>query len=245
MAKTTASTQKRARRDNSSAKNTSAERKRPKPQSADPLDSDGAEVNTAQKKLNLTALKFGIILIVTGIIGLFASVQLTLDKIHVLEDPSFQPVCNFNPIFSCESVMLSTQAEVAGIPNTLFGLVGFAMVIAIGAAIIAGGKFHRRFWQLWMLGMAGGLFMMGYLIFQSIYRLGTLCLFCMITWAALMPLIWYSFQWGLQHRYLPVPKQLNKVANFVRREHLTLLLMAYVFVVFLIVNHFWYYFKTL
>lgn len=206
---------------------------------------EAAEDVAPHKMLRLSGIKFAIILIVTGLIGLFASVQLTLDKIHVLEDPNFQPVCNFNPIFSCESVMLSTQAEIAGIPNTIVGLIGFPMVIAIGAAILAGGKFHKRFWQLWMLGMAGGFVMMAYLIFQSVYRLGTLCLFCMTTWAALMPLLWYSLQWGLQHKYIPVPAKLEKVARFIRREHLTLLIFAYIVVVFLIVNHFWYYFKTL
>lgn len=198
-----------------------------------------------QRQLHLSSRVFGIILGITGSIGLAASIELTLDKIRVLEDPTFQPVCNFNPIFSCKSVMVSNQAELMGIPNTIFGIIGFSMVIAIGAALIAGGKFHKRFWQLWMLGMLGGLVMMSYLIFQSIYRLGTLCVFCMTTWATLLPLIWYSVLWGLQNRYIPVPARLAGVVRFVRREHLTLLIAVYIAIAFLIVNHFWYYFKTL
>lgn len=206
---------------------------------------EGAEVTAPRKMLHLRPKTFGIILMVTGFIGLLASIELTLDKINVLKDPNFSPVCNFNPIFSCQSVMLSNQAEVAGIPNTLFGLIGFAMVIAIGAAIIAGGRLSKRFWQLWMLGMAGGFVMMLYLIFQSIYRLGTLCVFCMTTWAILLPLIWYSLLWALQHQYISVPKRWEKATHIMRREHVGVLLLIYAVIVFLIVNHFWYYFKTL
>lgn len=203
------------------------------------------DVIVPRKMLKLKPYIFAAILIVTGLIGLFASLELTIDKINVLKDPSYNPVCNINPIFSCKSVMVSNQAEVMGIPNTIFGLIGFSAVITIGAAILAGAKFHKRFWQLWSIGMSAGLVMMLYLIFQSIYRLGTLCLFCMATWAALLPLLWYSLLWNLQHGNIPTPKRIEKLVQFIRREHLSILILLYLVIGFLIVNHFWYYFKTL
>jgi uncharacterized membrane protein len=204
-----------------------------------------AEVIAPHKMLRLKPYVFALILIITGVIGLFAAFELTVDKIHVLKDPSYHPIFNINPVFSCKSVMQSNQAEVAGIPNTMFGLIGFSMVIAIGAAILAGAKFHKRFWQLWMLGMAAGAGMMLYLMYQSIYRLGTLCLFCMTTWAVLLPLIWYSLLWNLQHGNIPTPKRLEGLVRFMRRDHLSILVLIYLVLIFLIVNHFWYYFKTL
>lgn len=203
------------------------------------------DVIVPHKMLNLKPYVFGLILVITGIIGIFTSFELTVDKIHVLKDPTFQPVCNINPVFSCKSVMTSSQAELFGVPNTVFGLIGFSAVATIGVAMMFGARMNKLFWRFWMAGMVGGLAFMLYLMFQSIYRLGTLCLFCMTTWAALIPLIWYSLLWSLQHGYIPTPPKLESVVRFIRREHLSLMIVVYLVVIGLIVNHFWYYFKTL
>lgn len=204
-----------------------------------------ALTESKHKILHLKPSVFGTLLIVVGIVGLIASFALTMDKFHVLKNPEYQPICNINPILSCKSVMVSNQAEFLGVPNTIFGLIGFSMVIAIGAALLAGAKMHKRFWQLWLVGMAGGTVMMFYLMFQSIYRLETLCIFCMATWSVLLPMIWYSFLWALQHGYVPVHKKLERLVIFIRREHLSILILFYLIIIFLIVNQFWYFFKTL
>lgn len=196
--------------------------------------------------LELTPLKFGVILILTGLVGIFTSLSLTIDKIHVLKDPSYVPNCNINPIFSCKSVMESSQASVfGGVPNTIFGLIGFTAVLTVGVVVLAGAQMHRRFWQAWGLGMIGGAGFMVYLIFQSVYRLGTLCLYCMATWAILLPLIWYSLLWLLEHDYVRMPKQLQGLAQIIRKDHASILLIFYVLIIALIIQHFWYYFGTL
>lgn len=199
----------------------------------------------ARKLFVLTPRVFATILIVTGLIGLMASFVLTLDKIHVLKDPSYNPLCNINPIFSCGSVMKSKQAEIAGMPNTIIGLVGFPMVITVAAVLLSGGKMHKRFWQLWMLGMLFGMGGFLYLFIQSVYSLKTLCVYCMSTWAALLPLIWYSLLWNLQEGYITAPKRLQKVVTFMRREHLGILVLVYLIIAMLIVHRFWYFFSTL
>lgn len=188
---------------------------------------------------------FAIILIVTGLIGLTASFVLTADKIHVLRDPNYNPICNINPIFSCGSVMKSSQAQVLGIPNTVFGLVGFSMVLATAATLLAGARMKAWFWRCWMVGMTAGLGGFLYLFTQSVFNLKTLCVYCMSTWAALLPLIWYSFIWSLQNGYLPVPKRAEGAAHFIRKEHVSLLLLAYIVIIVIIVTKFWYFFQTL
>lgn len=79
---------------------------------------------------------FALLLVIGGALGLFASAVLTLDKIRLLKDPSYVPNCNINPIISCGSIMRSDQAEAFGFPNSLLGLAGFAVVIAIGAGLL-------------------------------------------------------------------------------------------------------------
>lgn len=206
---------------------------------------DVAEALVPKRMPHLSTRAFAIILIVTGVIGLVASFVLTADKIHVLRDPNYNPLCNINPIFSCGSVMKSSQAQVWGIPNTVFGLVGFSMVLAVAATLLAGARMKAWFWRCWMLGMVAGLGGFLYLFIQSVFNLKTLCVYCMSTWAALLPLIWYSLIWSLQNGYLPIPKRAESLARFIRKEHLSLLLLAYLTIIAIIVTKFWYFFKTL
>lgn len=206
---------------------------------------DVVEALVPKRMPHLSTRAFAIILIVTGLIGLVASFVLTADKIHVLRDPNYNPLCNINPIFSCGSVMKSSQAQVWGIPNTVFGLVGFSMVLSTAATLLAGARMKAWFWRLWMLGMLAGLGGFLYLYIQSVFNLKTLCIYCMSTWAALLPLIWYSLIWSLQNGYLPVPKRAQGAAHFMRKEHLSILLLIYLIIVTIIVVKFWYFFQTL
>jgi hypothetical protein len=141
--------------------------------------------------------------------------------------------------------MKSSQAELWGIPNTVFGLVGFSIALGVAASLLAGARMKAWFWRFWMVGMLGGLCGFGYLYFQSVFRLKALCIYCMATWVALLPLIWYSLLWCLQHGYIPTPKRLEGVVRFIRRDHLSLLILFYFIAIVVIVKEFWYYFKTL
>ncbi|MFC9488520.1 vitamin K epoxide reductase family protein, partial [Streptomyces hydrogenans] len=99
------------------------------------------------------------LLVITGAAGLLAAWVITLDKIKLLEDPNFVPGCSLNPIVSCGNIMKSEQASVFGFPNPMLGLVTYAMVIAIGVALLAGARYRRWYW----LGLnAGTLFGVGF-----------------------------------------------------------------------------------
>ena len=64
-------------------------------------------------------------LVVGGIIGIFASIELIIQKIAVLSDPDFVPNCDINPILSCGSVISTEQASLFGFPNPVLGVIGF------------------------------------------------------------------------------------------------------------------------
>src|SRR5882757_3410775 len=83
------------------------------------------------------------ILVIGGIIGLISSFVISYDKIKLLENPSYQPSCNLNPIISCGSVMKSWQGSAFGFPNPWIGLVAFGVLITIGMSLLAGAKFKR------------------------------------------------------------------------------------------------------
>jgi uncharacterized membrane protein len=185
------------------------------------------------------------LLIVFGAIGLIASLVLTLEYIDLLKNPHYQPVCNLNPIFSCSNVTTSRQAHAFGFPNELIGLAGFAAVATVGVALAAGARLAGWFWRLFNLGSLLAVGFVTWLQYETIYRIGALCLFCMVTWAVTIPLFVYSTFYNLDHGHLTEPSGGQKTIKFVRRHHGELIIIWFLVIALLIVKRFWYYFGNL
>jgi uncharacterized membrane protein len=185
------------------------------------------------------------LLLVGGIIVTLAALALSIEVFDRLKNPNYVPVCNLNPILSCTSVADSHQAEAFGIPNYFLGLAGYGAVTAIGAALLAGAKFRRWFWQLVEGGMVFAFIFMTWLQFQTLYRIGALCIFCMVLWAFTWPMFWYLTLYNLKNGNIKLPKKLNGVVAFAYRFHAEILTTWYVVIIALILKRFWYYWKTL
>ncbi|MGB3696390.1 MAG: vitamin K epoxide reductase family protein [Gordonia sp. (in: high G+C Gram-positive bacteria)] len=122
------------------------------------------------------------VLLICGVLGMAAAVALTLDRIQLLIDPSFVPACSINPIISCGSVMVTEQGRFFGFPNPLLGLPAFAVVLVTAVLSIGRVKLPRWYWAAQAAVTAAGMVLVGYLIFQSIYRIHALCPYCMVVW---------------------------------------------------------------
>lgn len=133
----------------------------------------------------------GALLLVGGLIGLVASLALTVEKIALLENPDYIPSCNVSPLLSCGSVMTTPQAEAFGIPNPILGIAGFAVVAAIGASLLAGARFVAWFWAAVQAGVTFAVVFVHWLIYQSLYVIGALCPYCMVVWAVTIPIFWH------------------------------------------------------
>lgn len=129
------------------------------------------------------------VLIVGGLIGLIAALQLIAEKIRVLADPNYVPGCDINPVLSCGSVIITEQAEVFGFPNPVLGLIGFTVVITLGVVVIAGVSLPTWIWRGLNIGALAGFVFVHWLIWQSLYSIGSLCPWCMVVWAATAPII--------------------------------------------------------
>lgn len=182
------------------------------------------------------------LLVVCGIIGVIASVAITAEKFDLLQNPNYHPVCDLNPIVSCGSVMQSTQAATFGFTNTYIGLLGFPVVIAIGVAMLAGAKFKRWFWLGLEAGLGLGVLFAYWLLLQSVYNIRALCPYCLSVDVALTVLFWYLSLYLVQQKLVPVPDRFARIAGFVQRHHLDLLVAWLLLVTAVIVQHFWYYF---
>lgn len=130
----------------------------------------------------------GATLLVAGAIGLLASFTLTVERFHLLTDATYRPSCNLNPIISCGSVMVTDQAAVFGFPNPLIGLAAFPVVIVTGLLTTTRIVLPRWYWVGQTLCSAAGFTLVNWLAFQSIFRIGALCPYCMAVWV-IMPVI--------------------------------------------------------
>lgn len=128
-------------------------------------------------------------LFVLGGIAFVAAFALAVERIQLLIDPSYVPSCSLNPVLSCGSVMVTEQASVFGIPNPLIGVAALPVVVATGAALLAGARMARWYWVGLQLGVLFGLVSVSWLVFQSLYRIGALCPYCMVVWAAVVPIV--------------------------------------------------------
>ena len=93
--------------------------------------------------------------LIAGLIGLVASMTLTVEKIDILLNPSYVPSCNINPILSCGSVMVTPQASLLGFPNPLLGLVAFTVVVVTGLLAVAKVALPQWYWVGLTVGAAG------------------------------------------------------------------------------------------
>jgi uncharacterized membrane protein len=126
--------------------------------------------------------------LIAGIAGLAAALTLTIEKIEILINPAYVPSCSINPVLSCGSVMITHQASVFGFPNPLIGIGSFSVVVVTGVLAVAKVRLPRWYWIGLTIGSALGVVFIHWLIFQSLYRIGALCPYCMVVWSVTIPL---------------------------------------------------------
>lgn len=185
------------------------------------------------------------LLVIGGFIGLLMSFIITYEKIQIWKDPNFVPSCSINPVISCGSVMRSHQAEAFGFPNPLIGLMAYPVVISIGTALLAGAKFKRWFWLGLEAGSIFGVLFCHWLMFQAIYHINALCPYCIVVWLVTIALFLYVTLYNIRVGHIRLKAKAAKLADFVGRHHGDFLVGWYLIVLFMILNHFWYYWSTL
>lgn len=154
-----------------------------------------------------------ILLILAGAIAFAAAFALTLDKIHLLENPDAQLSCNFSVLIGCSTNLSSWQGSLLGFPNPLIGLAAWSVLITVGVAILAGARFARWFWIGLNVGVAGAMAFVIWLIGQSIFVLDVLCPWCMVTWAATIPTFLAVTLYNLKSGHIPVTAGLRRAAD--------------------------------
>jgi uncharacterized membrane protein len=183
------------------------------------------------------------IMVIAGIIGVYCAFVLSQDKIKLIENPQLQLDCSLNPVIACGNVIKSAQGHAFGFPNPFLGLAGYAAVLTIGLAILAGAKFKRWFWLMIEFGLLLATAFLGWLLFQSLYTIHALCPYCLVVDAVTIPLLWYITLYNIDQKHIRLPKgRSQKVYAWIRRHHLDILITMFILIFAWILHHFWYYY---
>ncbi|WP_431221114.1 vitamin K epoxide reductase family protein [Leifsonia xyli] len=147
-----------------------------------------------------------VFLIIAGAIGFGAALALTIDKIHLLQDPNAQLSCNFSVLVGCAKNLNSWQGSLLGFPNPLLGLGGWTATIAVGVGLLATrAPFARWYWIAFNVGVLLALVLVIFLITESLTVLNVLCPWCMVTWVVTIPTFWAVTLYNLKEGNIPVP----------------------------------------
>lgn len=187
----------------------------------------------------------GYILFILGLIGFAASMTLSIEKVELIKNPNFSPICNISPLISCGSVMNTSQAEAFGFMNSFLGIAGFAAITTIGVAILAGATFKRWFWLGLQAGTVFGVGFISWLYYQSVFVIGALCPFCMVVWCMTIPIFWYVTLYNIRQKNIVLQGFWLKLSDFAQKHHGDILLAWFAIGIVIILIRFWYYWSTL
>lgn len=150
---------------------------------------------------------FGVIL-ATGALCLLAAFVLSVEKVHLLENPSAQLSCSFNLVLNCATVMQTPQASVLGFPNSFIGLMLFPLVIAIAIIGLSGAARHisKKLWLTAQIGTLAGTLFALWLFFQSVYVIQVLCPWCLLVTVSTTIMLMALTRYNITQNNLHVPK---------------------------------------
>ncbi|HSO05034.1 MAG TPA: vitamin K epoxide reductase family protein [Candidatus Limnocylindrales bacterium] len=116
----------------------------------------------------------------SSIVGLWASLVLSIDAIKLAEDPLADLSCNISSTISCATVGLTWQANLLGFPNAFLGLIAEPVVITIAVAALGGVRFPRWFMISAQVVYSIGLAFAYWLFYQAYFVIGAMCPWCML-----------------------------------------------------------------
>ena len=137
--------------------------------------------------------------VIITLIGLFDSVYLTVSHYRNYVDIGYQSFCAISQAFNCDTVSQSPYSILWGVPLSVWGMLGYSFFL-----ILLGFAWHpaanqKRVWTLLMLIALGFSAYSLVLAYISAYLIGTHCIMCILSYAASMALLFYT--WLIRNRF--------------------------------------------
>ena len=133
-------------------------------------------------------------LIIFSLVGLVASWQLWRTEVIHRSQPDRGLGCSINNVVDCRGAMESATGHLLfGIPNSIFGIIAFAVRNVAGIYLLCGGRVPKWGLSIFVLGTSAGLGAVLFFLATSVFQLRSLCPYCFLTWVATIFLAWLSY----------------------------------------------------
>ena len=119
-------------------------------------------------------------MVISGLVGLFASFVLSIDAWQLASDPNAYLSCDINSVLRCGAVAATWQAAVLHFPNAFLGIFFETVVLVLSVSMWSGVRFPR-----WIMVGAQLLYSIGlcfalWLFSQSYFVIHALCPWCLL-----------------------------------------------------------------
>ncbi len=194
-----------------------------------------SETTSATSKLDNKTVLLGPVaawcMLLFSILGAVASAELLWSEIELVGDPEATLVCDVNLLIGCSDSLLSWQAHLLTLPNSLFGLVAFSALATLAVLQVSKIALPKWIWAALMAGALAGLGLVVFFLVQALTNFRTVCPFCALVWAATLALFWLIWLGGLQHSRKPV---LAEIGQSLLKFSWALILSSYLLVILMV-----------
>ncbi len=124
-----------------------------------------------------------------AVIGLAAATASSYVHYRILTQPAYVSPCDINATFSCSDAYRSQYGSLFGVPVAVFGLLWFAFFIVLTLVASRGPATARESLPAYLFAWSTiGLAVILYLAYAAFFVLKELCIFCLVTYAAVIAL---------------------------------------------------------
>lgn len=183
--------------------------------------------NSKEKKTERTVF---IVLLAAALAAMTAAFVLSIEKIHLLENPDAVLSCSFNVVLNCSTVMQTAQSHVFfGIPNMFIGMIAFPVLVTVAVAGLWGVKFPRKFLIVANIGVLLGTIFAYWLFFTSLYVIQVLCPWCLVVTTSCTLMLAALVHLNLKQNSFNLKKKLDeKVQKFLNNGYHQLVVASWI-----------------
>lgn len=176
------------------------------------------------------------VMLVAALAAFAAAFTLSVEKIHLLQNPDAILSCSVNLVLNCASVMQTWQASVFGFPNSYIGIAGFAIVIAVAMGSLLGVKYSRSYLVTAQVFYGLGLIFAYWLFFQSVYVIQVLCPWCLVVTFTTTLIFESLLHYNLRQNNFGLSKANNKkVQDFLDKQFDRVIVAAWIVLMVMLV----------